>query len=118
MMRVAVWCPQSDFSRRPSINLDYNFTTPVAPRPITVVDHQGDAIGAATPLFASTLSGPSEYIKRGTDETEEDYLDQESLTDIISKGNFVKDNMDIVKIIGSTDHLNLARLVEHCVEKS
>ncbi|THG03779.1 hypothetical protein TEA_027250 [Camellia sinensis var. sinensis] len=74
MMRVAVWCLQSDFSRRPSMsvvvkvlggsvdvqsNLDYNFTTLVARRPITVAGHQGDAIGAATPLFASTLSGPS-----------------------------------------------------------
>ncbi|CAL5403923.1 unnamed protein product [Camellia sinensis] len=91
MMRVAMWCLQNDFSRRPSMsvvvkvlegsvdvqsNLDYNFTTPVAPRPVTVVGHQGDAIGAATPLFASALSGPR---KRGTDETEEDYLDQEVL---------------------------------------
>ncbi|GMP67682.1 hypothetical protein CsSME_00027591 [Camellia sinensis var. sinensis] len=73
MMRVAVWCLQSDFSRRPSMsvvvkvlegsvdvqrNLCYNFTTPVAPRPITVVGHQGNAIGAVTPLFASALSGP------------------------------------------------------------
>ncbi|CAL5406788.1 unnamed protein product [Camellia sinensis] len=73
MMRVAVWCLQSDFSRRPSMsvvvkvlegsvnvqrNLCYNFTTPVAPRPITVAGHQGNAIGAITPLFASALSGP------------------------------------------------------------
>ncbi|THG17199.1 hypothetical protein TEA_027017 [Camellia sinensis var. sinensis] len=73
MMRVAVWCLQSDFSKRPSMsvlvkvlegsadvqsNLDYNFTTPMAPRPIIVVGHQGDAIGATTPLFASALSGP------------------------------------------------------------
>ncbi|CAL5343082.1 unnamed protein product [Camellia sinensis] len=89
MLRVAMWCLQSDFSRRPSMsvvvkvlegsvdvqsNLDYNFTTPVAPRPITVAGHQEDAIGAATPLFATTLSGPR---KRGIDGTEEDYLDQE-----------------------------------------
>ncbi|KAI8006374.1 G-type lectin S-receptor-like serine/threonine-protein kinase SD2-5 [Camellia lanceoleosa] len=74
MMRVAVWCLQSDFSRRPSMsvvvkvlegsvdvqsNLDYNFTTLVAPRPIIAVGHQGDAIDATTPLFASALSGPS-----------------------------------------------------------
>ncbi|KAI8007699.1 G-type lectin S-receptor-like serine/threonine-protein kinase SD2-5 [Camellia lanceoleosa] len=73
MMRVAVWCLQSDFSRRPSMsvvvkvlegsvdvqsNLDYSFTTPVAPRAITVAGHQEDHIGAATPLFASVLSGP------------------------------------------------------------
>ncbi|KAF5948319.1 hypothetical protein HYC85_014276 [Camellia sinensis] len=73
MMRVAVWCLQSDFSRRPSMsvvvkvlegsvdvqsNLDYSFTTPVATGAITVAGHQEDHIGAATPLFASTLSGP------------------------------------------------------------
>ncbi|KAL7185248.1 hypothetical protein ACSBR2_027218 [Camellia fascicularis] len=73
MMRVAAWCLQSDFSRRPSMsvvvkvlegsvdvesNLDYSFTTPVVPRAITVAGHQEDDIGAATPLFASALSGP------------------------------------------------------------
>ncbi|CAL5342877.1 unnamed protein product [Camellia sinensis] len=73
MMRVAVWCLQSDFSRRPSMsvvvkvlegsvdvesNLDFSFTTPVVPRAITVAGHQEDDIGAATPLFASALSGP------------------------------------------------------------
>ncbi|CAL5343088.1 unnamed protein product [Camellia sinensis] len=89
MMRVAVWCLQSDFSRRPSMsvvvkvlegsvdvqsNWDYSFTTPVAPRAIIVAGHQEDHIGAATPLFASVLSGPRK--KRGSDETEEDCLDQ------------------------------------------
>ncbi|KAI8006882.1 G-type lectin S-receptor-like serine/threonine-protein kinase SD2-5 [Camellia lanceoleosa] len=39
-------------------NLDYNFTTPVVPRPIAAAGHQGDAIGVATLLFASALSGP------------------------------------------------------------
>ncbi|CAL5342876.1 unnamed protein product [Camellia sinensis] len=88
-MRVAVWCLQSDFSRRPSMsvvvkvlegsvdvqsNLDYSFTTPVAPGAITVAGHQEDHIGAATPLFASTLSGPRK--QRGSDETEEDCFDQ------------------------------------------
>ncbi|KAI8007353.1 G-type lectin S-receptor-like serine/threonine-protein kinase SD2-5 [Camellia lanceoleosa] len=49
MMRVAVWCLQSDFSKRPSMsmvvkvlegsvdvekNLDYNFTNPAIPRSI------------------------------------------------------------------------------------
>ncbi|KAI8008800.1 G-type lectin S-receptor-like serine/threonine-protein kinase SD2-5 [Camellia lanceoleosa] len=73
MMRVVVWCLQSDFSRRPSMsavvkvlegsvdvqsNLDYNFTTPVAPKAITVHGHQGNHIGAATTLFPSVLSGP------------------------------------------------------------
>ncbi|CAL5403922.1 unnamed protein product [Camellia sinensis] len=73
MMKVAVWCLQSDFSRRPSMsvvvkvlegsvevenNLDYSFTTPVVPRAITVFGHQVNGIGTATPLFASALSGP------------------------------------------------------------
>ncbi|THG12065.1 hypothetical protein TEA_017438 [Camellia sinensis var. sinensis] len=73
MMRVVVWCLQSNFSRRPSMlvvvkvlegsadvqsNLDYSFTTPIAPRAFTVASHQEDHIGAATPLFASALSGP------------------------------------------------------------
>ncbi|THG16929.1 G-type lectin S-receptor-like serine/threonine-protein kinase SD2-5 [Camellia sinensis] len=74
MMRVAVWCLQSDFSRRPSMsvvikvfegsvevenNLDYNFTTLVVRRAIRADGHQEDAIGAAaSPLFPSVLSGP------------------------------------------------------------
>ncbi|THF96166.1 hypothetical protein TEA_001556 [Camellia sinensis var. sinensis] len=73
MMRVAAWCLQSDFLRRPSMsavvkvlealvevenNLDYSFTTPVVPRAITVAGHQVDGNGATTPLFASALSGP------------------------------------------------------------
>ncbi|KAF5949220.1 hypothetical protein HYC85_015177 [Camellia sinensis] len=67
MMRVTVWCLQSDFSRRSSMsvvvkvleglvdvkrNLDDSFTTPVAPRAITVVGNQVDHIGAAISLFA------------------------------------------------------------------
>ncbi|KAI8009056.1 G-type lectin S-receptor-like serine/threonine-protein kinase [Camellia lanceoleosa] len=74
MMRVAVWCLQSDFSRRPSMsvvvkvlegsvevenNLDYNFTTPMVRRAIRVAGNQEDATGAAaSPLFPSVLSGP------------------------------------------------------------
>ncbi|KAI8008212.1 G-type lectin S-receptor-like serine/threonine-protein kinase SD2-5 [Camellia lanceoleosa] len=74
MMRVAVWCLQSDFSRRPSMsvvvkvlegsvevenNLDYNFTTPVVQRAIRVAGNQKGAIGAAaSPLFPLVLSGP------------------------------------------------------------
>ncbi|KAI8007695.1 G-type lectin S-receptor-like serine/threonine-protein kinase SD2-5 [Camellia lanceoleosa] len=76
MMRVAVWCLQSDFSRRPSMsvvvkvfegsigvenNLDYDFTTPVVRRAIRAAGNpeQEDAIGAvASPLFPSVLSGP------------------------------------------------------------
>ncbi|KAF5949203.1 hypothetical protein HYC85_015160 [Camellia sinensis] len=59
-MRVAVWCLQSDFSRRPSMsvvvkvlegsvevenNLDYNFTTPVVQRAIRVAGNEEDAVG-------------------------------------------------------------------------
>ncbi|KAI8008873.1 G-type lectin S-receptor-like serine/threonine-protein kinase SD2-5 [Camellia lanceoleosa] len=72
MMRVTVWCLQSDFSIRPSMlvvvkvlegsvdvrsNLDYSFTTAVVPRAITVAGHQEDDIGAAATLFPSALSG-------------------------------------------------------------
>ncbi|KAF5949217.1 hypothetical protein HYC85_015174 [Camellia sinensis] len=73
MMRVAVWCLQSDFSRRPSMsvvvkvlegsvevenNLDYNFTTPMVRKAIRVAGNQEDAIGVvASPLFPSVLSG-------------------------------------------------------------
>ncbi|XP_028053938.1 probable receptor-like protein kinase At5g20050 [Camellia sinensis] len=71
MMRVAVWCLQSDFSRRPSMsvvvkvlegsvevenNLGYDFTTPVVRRANRVAGNQEDATGAtASP---SVLSGP------------------------------------------------------------
>ncbi|XP_028071737.1 G-type lectin S-receptor-like serine/threonine-protein kinase At5g24080 [Camellia sinensis] len=74
MMRVAVWCLQSDFSRRPSMsgvvkvlegsvdvenNLDYNFTNPAIPRSIAAAGQQEHATGAATTLlFPSALSGP------------------------------------------------------------
>ncbi|XP_028073400.1 G-type lectin S-receptor-like serine/threonine-protein kinase SD2-5 [Camellia sinensis] len=73
MMRVAVWCLQSDFSRlsmsmvvkvlegsvEVENNLDYDFTTPVARRAIRAAGNQEDAIGAvAGPLFPSVLSGP------------------------------------------------------------
>ncbi|CAL5342872.1 unnamed protein product [Camellia sinensis] len=95
MMGVAMWCLQSDFSRRPSMsvvvkvlegfvdvenNLHYNITTPVVPRAITATGHQEDAIGDATPLFPSALSGvKTKMKKRGTDESEEDYLDKKLL---------------------------------------
>ncbi|KAL7185291.1 hypothetical protein ACSBR2_027258 [Camellia fascicularis] len=74
MMRVAVWCLQSDFSKRPSMsvvvkvlegsvdvenNLDYNFTNPAIPRSIAAAGQQEHATGAATTLlFPSVLSGP------------------------------------------------------------
>ncbi|CAL5343086.1 unnamed protein product [Camellia sinensis] len=74
VMRVAMWCLQSDFSRSSSMsvvvkvlegsievenNLDYNFTTLVVRRAIRVAGNQEDAIGAAAiPLVPSILSGP------------------------------------------------------------
>ncbi|GMP67639.1 hypothetical protein CsSME_00027561 [Camellia sinensis var. sinensis] len=73
MMRVAVWCLQSDFSKRPSMlvvvkvlegsvdvesNLDYNVTNPVIPRSIAAAGQQEHATGATTTLlFPSALSG-------------------------------------------------------------
>ncbi|KAL7185292.1 hypothetical protein ACSBR2_027259 [Camellia fascicularis] len=74
MMRVAVWCLQSDFSKRPSMsvvvkvlegsvdvdnNLDYNFINPVIRRTIADAGQQEDAIGAACTLLSPlALSGP------------------------------------------------------------
>ncbi|XP_057461432.1 G-type lectin S-receptor-like serine/threonine-protein kinase SD2-5 [Actinidia eriantha] len=71
MMRVAMWCLQSDFARRPYMsvvvkvleglvdvetNLDYSFTTP---RRIADAAHEeDDALGVATQLLPSALSGP------------------------------------------------------------
>ncbi|KAI7979848.1 G-type lectin S-receptor-like serine/threonine-protein kinase SD2-5 [Camellia lanceoleosa] len=74
MMRVAVWCLQSDFSKRPSMsvvvkvlegsvdvdnNLDYNFINPVIRRTIADASQQEDAIGAVCTLLSPlALSGP------------------------------------------------------------
>ncbi|PSS06012.1 G-type lectin S-receptor-like serine/threonine-protein kinase [Actinidia chinensis var. chinensis] len=71
MMRVSMWCLQSNFARRPSMSvvvkvleglvdvetdLDYSFTTP---RRIAAAAHKEDgALGVATQLLPSTLSGP------------------------------------------------------------
>ncbi|XP_071729200.1 G-type lectin S-receptor-like serine/threonine-protein kinase SD2-5 [Rutidosis leptorrhynchoides] len=67
MMKVASWCLQTDFTKRPSMstvikvlegmlkvesNLDYNFTDPRLQR--TTVEDEKDE----TPLFPSVLSGP------------------------------------------------------------
>ncbi|KAJ0847480.1 putative protein kinase RLK-Pelle-SD-2b family [Helianthus annuus] len=67
MMKVAAWCLQTNFTRRPSMssvvmvlegrmnvesNLDYNFTDPRLQN--TAVEHKKDM----TPLLASVLSGP------------------------------------------------------------
>ena len=68
MTRVAMWCLQGDFSKRPSMsvvvkvlegyvdveqNLDYSFTNYVVPR----TSQQEDDIDAATPLISLALSG-------------------------------------------------------------
>ncbi|KAF5949189.1 hypothetical protein HYC85_015146 [Camellia sinensis] len=74
MMRVAVWCLQSDFSKRPSMsvvvkvlegfvdvdnNLDSNFVNLVIRRTIVDVGQQEDAIGTACTLLSPlALSGP------------------------------------------------------------
>ncbi|XP_057461221.1 G-type lectin S-receptor-like serine/threonine-protein kinase SD2-5 [Actinidia eriantha] len=71
MMRVAMWCLQSDFPRRPSMSvvvkvleglvdvetdLDYSFTTP---RRIADAAHKEDgALDVATQFLPSALSGP------------------------------------------------------------
>ncbi|MFS7992690.1 hypothetical protein Hanom_Chr12g01085291 [Helianthus anomalus] len=67
MMKVAAWCLQTNYKRRPSMssvvlvlegrmnvesNLDYNFTDPRLQN--TEVKHNRDM----TPLMASVLSGP------------------------------------------------------------
>ncbi|KAI8008209.1 G-type lectin S-receptor-like serine/threonine-protein kinase SD2-5 [Camellia lanceoleosa] len=93
-MRVAVWCLQSDFSRRPSMsvivkvlegsvdvqsNLDYSFRTPVAPRAITVAEYSMAKLSTTKIKFLEctfdSLTKSSRSIL------------------IISKGNFGKDDM-------------------------
>ncbi|XP_058217470.1 G-type lectin S-receptor-like serine/threonine-protein kinase SD2-5 [Rhododendron vialii] len=73
MMKLAVWCLQSDYRRRPSMtvvvqvmkglvsvqdNLDYNFINAPARRTMTATSEDLDAIDDGTPLIASVLSGP------------------------------------------------------------
>nr|POE71470.1 g-type lectin s-receptor-like serine/threonine-protein kinase sd2-5 [Quercus suber] len=73
MLRVAAWCLQSHFIRRPSMsvvvkvlegvmhvedNLDYNFSSPPALREKTAAVHNEGAVEAATPLLPEELSGP------------------------------------------------------------
>ncbi|KAH7859570.1 hypothetical protein Vadar_002694 [Vaccinium darrowii] len=73
MMRVALWCLQGDFTRRPSIsvvvkvlegsmdvenNLDYSFTSPAVPRTIAAASHRKGGVTSSTPPLPSTLSGP------------------------------------------------------------
>ncbi|KAG5544913.1 hypothetical protein RHGRI_017391 [Rhododendron griersonianum] len=74
LMKVAVWCLQSDYQRRPSMtvvvqvlegfvsvqdNLDYNFINVPARRTVAATGENMDAIDDGTPLLASVLSRPS-----------------------------------------------------------
>ncbi|KAF7142135.1 hypothetical protein RHSIM_Rhsim06G0123600 [Rhododendron simsii] len=73
LMKVAVWCLQSDYRRRPSMavvvqvlegfvsvqdNLDYNFINVPARRTVEATCENMDAIDDGTPLLASVLSRP------------------------------------------------------------
>ncbi|XP_058219442.1 G-type lectin S-receptor-like serine/threonine-protein kinase SD2-5 [Rhododendron vialii] len=74
MMKLALWCLQSDYKRRPSMtvvvqvlegfvivedDLDFNFTNaPAIIKIIAPTDEDTDAILDGTTLFASHLSGP------------------------------------------------------------
>ncbi|KAI8551243.1 hypothetical protein RHMOL_Rhmol06G0169800 [Rhododendron molle] len=73
MMKLAVWCLQSDYQRRPSMtvvaqvlegfvsvqdNLEYNFINAPARRRIATTGDDMEAIHDGTTLFASDLSGP------------------------------------------------------------
>ncbi|XP_058219455.1 G-type lectin S-receptor-like serine/threonine-protein kinase SD2-5 isoform X2 [Rhododendron vialii] len=73
MMKIAAWCLQSDFVKRPPMsvvvkvleglvdvetNLDYNFTNLAIPRKVGAAGLNEDVVHAATMLSSSTLSGP------------------------------------------------------------
>ena len=73
MMRVAAWCLQSDYSKRPSMsmvvkvlegvmdveeNIVYNFCNPPIPNTGARVMHPEVNVGCATTLLDSVLSGP------------------------------------------------------------
>ncbi|KAI8011294.1 G-type lectin S-receptor-like serine/threonine-protein kinase SD2-5 [Camellia lanceoleosa] len=77
MMKVAAWCLQNDFEKRPSMtvvvqvlegalinigdNLDYDFTNPPILRTIAAaaaVDEEQQDVAAQTVLLPSVLSGP------------------------------------------------------------
>ncbi|CAK9179340.1 unnamed protein product [Ilex paraguariensis] len=72
-MRLAAWCLQSDFKRRPSMStvvkvlegsadvesdLDYSFVGQHLSRTTATVYEKEDVVRAATPLLPSVLSGP------------------------------------------------------------
>ncbi|KAI3696114.1 hypothetical protein L1987_79123 [Smallanthus sonchifolius] len=93
MMKVASWCLQYDFTKRPSMStvvkvlegvmkvesrLDYNFTDPRQQN--TAVEHDQDM----TPLMASVLSGPRETRKFCNTRSGTPYLFFNSICDSIS----------------------------------
>ncbi|KAI8008748.1 G-type lectin S-receptor-like serine/threonine-protein kinase SD2-5 [Camellia lanceoleosa] len=133
MMRVAVWCLQSDFSKRPSMsvvvkvlegsvdvdnNLDYNFMNPVIRRTIADAGQQEDAIGAACTLLSPlALSGPSVRKNLDRSQPEDMHLlslfkrkaEEERLIDIVDKGN------DEIQL-HSTEVVEMMRVVVWCLE--
>ena len=73
MMRLAPWCLQNDYTKRPSMSmvvkvlegamniesdLDYFFLNPPLPNMRAAVDDQKEHVVVATPLLPSILSGP------------------------------------------------------------
>ncbi|KAG5512949.1 hypothetical protein RHGRI_038639 [Rhododendron griersonianum] len=73
MMKLAVWCLQSDYRRRPSMtvvvqvleglvsvqdNLDYNFINAPARRTMAATREDMNAVDDGTPLLPSVQSGP------------------------------------------------------------
>ncbi|GLU07090.1 hypothetical protein SLE2022_240640 [Rubroshorea leprosula] len=72
MMKVAAWCLQSDYARRPSMSIvvkflegkmadenEYDFSNPPAPSEVDTLGHQMDAAAVtASTLIPSILSGP------------------------------------------------------------
>ncbi|GKV23386.1 hypothetical protein SLEP1_g33121 [Rubroshorea leprosula] len=72
MMKVAAWCLQSEYARRPSMSIvvkflegkmddenEYDFSNPPAPSEAETLGHQMDAAAVtASPLIPSILSGP------------------------------------------------------------
>ncbi|KAF8413700.1 hypothetical protein HHK36_001692 [Tetracentron sinense] len=72
VMKVAAWCLQSNFNKRPSMsvvekvlegvmdvepNLDYSFTT-LPPPQMTTKTHKEAVLGVSAPILPSVLSGP------------------------------------------------------------
>ncbi|KAK6917939.1 Bulb-type lectin domain [Dillenia turbinata] len=73
VMRLAAWCLQSDFTKRPSMsmvvkvmegvmdveeNLDYGFSFSQLPKPMEAVGRIDAKFAATSPLLPSVLSGP------------------------------------------------------------